>query len=111
MNQVHARFGELENELSDPEVIGDRERYAAARRAYSELAPAAKLAVEYRHAFDDAEGARELLAGRRGSRAAGSARELPRDRLRVVEEEIRRAMVEPDPNDDKNVIVGIRPGR
>ena len=60
--QVQSRFGELEAELSDPEVIADRERFAAASRAYRELEPAARLATEYRRAADDVEGARELLA-------------------------------------------------
>ena len=54
--QLQSRFGELESELSDPLVIGDRERYAATRRAYSELEPAARLATEYLHAADDHEG-------------------------------------------------------
>ena len=62
VHQIEGRFGELEAELSDPQVIGDRERFAAASRAYRELEPAARLASEYRHAADDAEGARELLA-------------------------------------------------
>jgi peptide chain release factor 1 len=109
VNQVHARFGELENELSDPDVIGDRERYTAARRAYSELAPAAKLAEEYRHAFDDAEGARELLA-EGDDPELRDLLESSRERMESLEEEIRLAMVERDPNDDKNVIVEIRPG-
>ena len=61
VTQIETRFGELEAELSDPEVIGDRDRFTAASRAYSELEPAAKLGVEYRRAVDDAEGARELL--------------------------------------------------
>ena len=43
-------------------MIGDRERFAAASRAYRELEPAARLAGEYRRAADDLEGARELLA-------------------------------------------------
>ena len=109
VHQIEGRFGELEAELSDPAVIGDRERFAAASRAYSELEPAARLAVEYRHAADDAEGARELLA-------EGEDPELralldsSRERLEALEEEIRLAMVERDPNDDKNVIVEIRPG-
>ena len=34
-----------------------------------------------------------------------------RERMEALEEEIRLAMVERDPNDDKNVIVEIRPGR
>jgi peptide chain release factor 1 len=109
VSQVHARFGELEGELSDPEVIGDRERFEAASRAYRELEPAARLAGEYLHAADDAAGARELLE-------YGDDPELralldsSRERMAALEEEIRLAMVERDSNDDKNVIVEIRPG-
>ena len=62
VTQIETRFGELQQELSDPEVIGDRRRFTAASRAYRELEPAAKLAAEYRRAADDLEGARELLA-------------------------------------------------
>jgi peptide chain release factor 1 len=110
VNQIESRFGELEAELSDPQVIGDRERFTASSRAYRELEPAAKLAAEYRHAADDAAGARELIA-EDGDDA--ELRELLRsseERLDALEEEIRIAMVERDPNDDKNVIIEIRPG-
>ena len=43
-------------------MISDRDRFTAASRAYRDLEPAAKLAVEYRRAADDAAGARELMA-------------------------------------------------
>ena len=108
--QIEARFGELEDELSDPEVIGDRERFTAASRAYRELEPAAKLAAEYRRAADDLEGARELLAEDGDDPELRALLESSRERIDELEEEIRLAMVERDPNDDKNVIVEIRPG-
>jgi peptide chain release factor 1 len=108
--QVRTRFGELESELADPAVIGDRERFAAASRAYRELEPAAKLADEYRHAADDAEGARELLVEDGDDPELRALLESSRERMESLEEEIRLAMVERDPNDDKNVIVEIRPG-
>jgi peptide chain release factor 1 len=108
--QVQSRFQELESELSDPEVIADRERFAAASRAYRELEPAAKLAEEYRLAADDIEGARELLAEDGDDPELRALIESSRERLEALEEEIRLAMVERDPNDDKNVIVEIRPG-
>jgi peptide chain release factor 1 len=110
VKQIESRFAELEAELADPAVIGDRERFTAASRAYRELEPAAKLATEYRHAADDLAGARELLA-EDGEDA--DLRELARsssERLAELEEEIRLAMVERDPNDDKNVIIEVRPG-
>ena len=110
VRQIQGRFGALESELSDPEVIGDRERFATASRAYRELEPAAKLATEYRHAADDAEGARELLAEDGEDTELRALLESSRERMDALEEEIRLAMVERDPNDDKNVIVELRPG-
>ncbi|HET8978766.1 MAG TPA: peptide chain release factor 1 [Solirubrobacteraceae bacterium] len=108
--QVQSRFGELEAELSDPEVIADRERFATASRAYRELEPAARLATEYRRAADDVEGARELLAEDGDDPELRALLESSRERMETLEDEIRLAMVERDPNDDKNVIVEIRAG-
>jgi peptide chain release factor 1 len=110
VSQIEARFGELQGELSDPGVIADRERFTAASRAYRELEPAARLASEYRHAADDYAGARELLAEDGDDPELRELLESSRQRMESLEEEIRLAMVERDPNDDKNVIVEIRPG-
>jgi peptide chain release factor 1 len=110
VSQVEDRFAELERELADPEVIANRDRFTAAGRAYRELEPAAKLAAEYRRVADDLEGARELLAEDGDDAEVRAMLESARERLETLEEEIRLAMVERDPNDDKNVIVEIRPG-
>src|SRR5438270_4440433 len=108
--QIEARFAELEQQLSDPDVISDRERFRAASKAYSELESAAQLAAEYRRAMDDAEGARELLSEDGDDPELRSMLEDSRHRASELEEEIRLAMVERDPMDDKDVIVEIRPG-
>src|SRR3984885_5835790 len=109
VKQLESRFSELEAELSDPAVIGDRDKFTAASRAYRELEPAAKLATEYRRAADDLEGARELLEDGEDPELRALL-ESSRSRLAELEDEIRLVMVERDPNDDKNVIVEIRPG-
>ncbi|HTX30521.1 MAG TPA: peptide chain release factor 1 [Solirubrobacteraceae bacterium] len=110
VSQIESRFAELQRELSDPAVIGDRDRFRAASKAYSELEPAAKLAAEYRRAADDAEGARELLSEDGEDPELRTLLEDSRQRMTDLEDEIRMAMVERDPNDDKNVIIEIRPG-
>jgi peptide chain release factor 1 len=110
VSQIEARFAELEAELADPAVIADRERFAAASRAYRELEGAAKLANEYRRVADDLEGARELLAEDGDDPELRALLESSRTRLEELEDEIRLVMVERDPNDDKNVIVEIRSG-
>jgi peptide chain release factor 1 len=110
VEQIESRFAALERQMSDPAVIGDRARYAEVGRAYRELEPAHELAAEYLKLRDDLEGARELLAEN------GDDPELRRmvseapQRLVELEDEIRLAMVERDPNDSKNVLVEIRAG-
>jgi peptide chain release factor 1 len=110
VEQIETRFAELGAQLTDPAVIEDRARYAQAGRAYSQLEPAAKLAAQWRRAQDDAAGAEELLSE---DGEDGEVRELltaARERSEQLEEEIRLAMVEEDPNDAKNVIVEIQGG-
>ena len=55
-------------------------------------------------------GARELLAEDGDDPELRELLSTSESRLAELEEEIRIAMVEPDPNDDKDVIVEIRPG-
>src|SRR4051812_29957738 len=95
--------------MGDPEVIGDRQRYADAGRLFNQLAPAAKLAEEWRLAVSDAAGAEELLAEGEDPEMRAELNNA-RERIERIEEEIRLAMVERDPNDDKDVIVEIRGG-
>jgi peptide chain release factor 1 len=109
VEQIEARFAELEGQMSDPDVIGDRERYAEVGRDYRELQSARELAAEWRMVRDDLEGARELLAEGEDAELRKVVEEAPA-RLAELEEEIRLAMVERDPNDAKNVIVEIRGG-
>jgi peptide chain release factor 1 len=109
VDQIEARFSELSEQMSDPSVLADRQRFAEVGRAYSQLEPAAKLATEWRHATDDAAGAEELLTDGDDP----ELRELltsSRERITELEEELRLAMVQRDPNDDKHVIVEIQGG-
>jgi peptide chain release factor 1 len=110
VEQVEERFAELQRQMSDPEVIADRERYAQVGREYRELEAAHELSERWRQLRGDLEGAQELLA------EDGDDEELRRmvaeapEQIRELEEEIRLAMVQRDPNDEKNVIVEIRAG-
>ncbi len=110
VEQIESRFGELAQLMSDPAVIADRERYADVGRAYSALEHAHALAVEYRRTADDAAGARELLSEDGDDPEVRELLAQSERRLQELEEEIRLAMVEPDPNDDRNVIVEVRAG-
>jgi peptide chain release factor 1 len=110
VEQIESRFAELSEQMSDPEVIGDRARYAEVGRAYRQLGPAHQLAQEWRRAEDDAAGARELLSEDGDDPELRELLRASEARLEELDEQIRLAMVERDPNDDKNVIVEIRAG-
>jgi peptide chain release factor 1 len=108
VEQVEERYRELEQQLSDPDVMSDRPRYADVARSHRELGEAHELARRYRMAESNAAGAEELLA--EGEKEFQD--ELVRARAEIEElaERLRLAMVERDPHDAKNVIVEIRGG-
>ncbi|CAB4868181.1 unannotated protein [freshwater metagenome] len=110
VEQIEARFAEVSAAVVDPEVIGDRNRYAQAGRDYRRLEPAARFAEEWRRAVDDAAGAQEMLDEGADDAEVRDLLASSRARITELEEEIRLAMVESDPNDDKNVIVEIQGG-
>src|SRR6201992_1889147 len=109
VQQIRPRFAELEAMMSDPAVIADRERYAEVGREYRQLKGARDLAEEYATLKDDLEGARGLLAEGEDEEMRAVVDEAP-ERILELEEEIRLAMVERDPSDEKNVIVDMRAG-
>jgi peptide chain release factor 1 len=116
IEQIEQRYRELMEQLADPEMIADRSRYAAVARSHRELEAAHGLATEYRRAESDASGAEELLQGGDGELGSDERSELleivnsARARMEELEEDLRLAMLERDPNDSKNVIVEIRAG-
>jgi peptide chain release factor 1 len=110
VEQIEARYAEVEQQMGDPELHADRARAAEVGREFNRLKPLHELARRYHTLKDDLEGAQELLA------EDGDDPELKKlvaeapAQLEELGEAIRIASVEPDPNDDKNVIVEIRAG-
>ena len=108
VEQVEERYRELEQQLADPGVMADRARYAEVARGHRELGEAHELAKRYRMAESNAAGAEELLA--EGEKEMQDEFTAARAEMEEIAEQLRLAMVERDPNDDKNVIVEIRAG-
>lgn len=110
VTQIEARFAELERKVVDPEVIADRKLYADVGREYRHISVAAKLASEWRKATDDAEGAKELIAEGDDDPEIRELLDSSKILIEELEEEIRLAMIEPDPWDDRDVIVEVQGG-
>ena len=94
VEQIETRFAALGEQMTDPDVIADRERYAEVGRAYSQLEPAAQLAAQWRLAQDDAVGAEEILSQEGEDEELRGVLGSARERIAELEEQIRLAMVE-----------------
>jgi peptide chain release factor 1 len=112
--EIEDKYAALMEELADPEVLRDQARYAEISKAHSDLEPAYRLAVAYREAqtsLEDAEAMldeggldpemKEFLAEEKAS---------AREKLEALEQDLRLAVLEKDPRDDKNAIVEVRAG-
>jgi peptide chain release factor 1 len=104
--QIETTRAELEQALADPELVADRARYADVNRRWRGLAPAFELAGRYRAAQETARDAQELIAG--GDEEARAFLSEAQLEIEALGPELREAMVEPDPNDERDVIVEIR---
>jgi peptide chain release factor 1 len=103
VDELDRSYADAQERMSDPAVYNDHKLVAATGRRLKELEGAHRLADEWRQAradLEDARGDPEL---------AGMAGELEEDVARL-ENELRLALVEKDPADEKDVIVEVRPG-
>ena len=103
VSELERSYAEAQERMSDPAVFSDRNAAAGAGRRLKELEGPYQLAQEWREAREDVEAAR----------GDAELRELVpefEERLERLEEELKVALVERDPNDAKDVIVEIRQG-
>ena len=107
VEQIEATRGELQDAMADPGLVSDRARFAEVNRRWSALTEAFALVDRWRDATARAAEARELLAEDDDDDVRSLLREAE-DEQADLEPRIREAMVEPDPNDGRDVIVEIR---
>ena len=102
VEDLERSYADAQERMNDPDLYSDRNAGAAAGRRLKELEGPYKLAVEWREASGDLEAAREL-----GDSDLVTEYEAEVQRL---QEELKLALVERDPNDAKDVVVEIRQG-
>jgi len=103
VEDVERSYRETRERLSDPAVYNDHREAADVGRRLKELESPHKLAQEWRVVHEDLEAAQD----------DGDLRELVpelEERLGRLEEELKLALVETDPADQKDVLVEIRQG-
>jgi len=103
VEELERSYREAQERMSDPAVYNDHRQAAEAGRRLKELEAPQKLAEAWRATQDDLDEAR----------AHSDLREMVpelEERAAQLEEELKLALVEADPADEKDVIVEIRQG-
>ncbi len=107
VDQIVRTRAELSEALADPDLSADRTRYADVNRRWSHLVEAFTLADRWEDATGRAAEAREML----DDDDDADIRSLLDDaelELAELEPRIREALIEPDPDDDRDTLVEIR---
>ena len=111
LKAAEERFLYLEDRLASPDVAQNQEEFTKIMKEYKNLTPIIEKYREQKKLTDDMEGAKLLMeeGGEFYDLALEEYKDC-KDKLTVVEEELKLLLIPKDPNDDKNVIVEIRGG-
>ncbi len=110
LNQLDARLEELNRLLAAPEATRDLDRYRSLTREHAEVAPLVGLHRAWQQAERDLASARELLADPEMKSLAEDEASSAAATMERLEEELQRALLPKDTNDERNVFLEIRAG-
>jgi peptide chain release factor 1 len=112
LDEVEARYDRLSQELSDPSVISDNQRYQQAAKQHAELTELVTKYREYRDVHRQLEETRTLLRDSDPEFRELAKEELPELEAReeTLQKELKRLLLPRDPNDERDVLVEIRAG-
>ena len=110
---IKHRYTEVEQQITDPEVIADMKRYVKLNQEYKNLQKLVATFQEYKNLVDNIETGKEMLAEETDEDMRAMAREeieASEKQIPQKEQEIKMLLVPADPEDAKNAILEIRAG-
>jgi peptide chain release factor 1 len=113
LEDIKIRYEELQQQISDPDVIADMKRYVRLNKEYSDLEPLIATFNEYKNLISNIESAKEILSNEKDEEMKEMARaelEELEPQVDPMEEKIKYLLIPKDPEDSKNAILEIRAG-
>ncbi|MBK9213743.1 MAG: peptide chain release factor 1 [Saprospiraceae bacterium] len=113
LESIRDRFLTIEEQISDPQLMSDMDRYAKLNKEYVELRPFVEILNKYKITAANAQNAKEIIS----AESDAELRELAKEELNELlpeidrmEEEIKMMLIPKDPEDTKDAIFEIRSG-
>ena len=113
LEDLRIRLDEILNELQEPDVANDQNRFRKLMKEQNDLTPIVEAYNEYKECKQAIEDSLEMLEEESDEEMRELAKEELNDAKKRVEElehELKILLLPKDPNDDKNVVVEIRAG-
>lgn len=112
LEALEKKYMGLEQELSEPDVFNDQERYRKLTKAHADLRAVVGLFREHRALREDVEQNRQLLQDGDADLRAMAQEEIASAEARMpkIEHELKVLLLPTDPLDEKNTILEIRAG-
>lgn len=107
---IQNRWEELNEAISQPEVLADPPRYQACLKERAALAPQAEAWQRYQALEEQRTQAEEMLADPELADMARQELDALASEMAALEHELRLLLLPRDPSDEKNVVMEIRAG-
>ena len=107
------RYEEIMNELNEPSVTANQDRFRSLMKEQSDLGPIVEAYREYKKAKQDEQDSLAMLEEENDADMRELLKEehaAAKKRIEELEQELKILLLPKDPNDDKNVIMEIRAG-
>ena len=107
------KYKKLEEQLADPEVIGDMKKFVQLNKDYKELQPIIAAGLEYKRLVEELAQAKDILINEKDEDLKDMAKEEIAEiepKLPEMEQQIKLLLIPADPDDSKNAMVEIRGG-
>lgn len=113
LESIAVRFNEVGQQIVDPDIIADMDRYVKLTKEYKDLSEIVRVYKEYKNVVDNIATSKEMIDMEEDPEMKEMAK-MELDELlpkrAEMEEEIKIMLIPKDPEDDKNVIVELRAG-
>ncbi|MCB9282453.1 MAG: peptide chain release factor 1 [Lewinellaceae bacterium] len=112
LESIVDRFRNLEEQLADPSVIGDMDRFKKINKEYKDLKEIVDVFLEYKQVVSHIRSAKELLREKDAELQEMAQAELDElnPKKEELEEKLKFLIIPKDPEDSKDVLFEIRAG-
>ncbi|MAJ83037.1 MAG: peptide chain release factor 1 [Flavobacteriaceae bacterium] len=113
LNIIQQRFNELSDLIIQPDIISDQKKYVKISREYKELKEIVDKKTEYELILSNVNEANEIIKEESDNEMielANSELEVNKQKISLIEDELKLMLIPKDPDDSKNVVMELRAG-